>query len=563
MQVFKQLNIVADGETVYPIDVDKIIPCQFEPQVRRRQSFKQEEIEQLGNSIARHKLRQPILVRPLPSGELEIVFGERRWLAVKSQNQAKIKCFVEELSDVETVSLQYEENHKRQNINALDDAFYYKFLQDTEDLTVQDLADRFSTTKKTVRYKLSLNNLIPEAKQQLSDGHLPSKHAYHLATFPENAQEEIVRDGLAYRYNDIADGALPFEHFVERVAENIVRKLATAPFDTEDPRLHMTGLPCSKCPERSHDQGRLFAEIAKDDSCLNSQCFKFKTNVHLRLQRERIAAKLPNPENAPIEEKIKEVPLVTERKFTDDTPFTEKVITNENIFDDPQCEFSVPALSVDGAKKGCEVYRCTNSACEIHHPKPLTEQIILDDAELQEKEYEFEQQVKKLVREKVFAEAIKFFTDYNPFWTFDDLIQKLILNMWTSTGSDAKKFIRGILKDWKNVPREISAPDEIEEFIASLDKRKQSQLLFLLTFKTEGYYTNSSLDGLKKIAADYAATDWKRLDAKARLELAPEQFKPNAQDYLEQVLAGADCEPPHFWFTEEENFDAVELSIDD
>src|SRR6185369_9382847 len=107
----------------------------------------------------------------------------------------------------------------------------------------------------------------------------------------------------------------------------IVRNLANAPLDTEDNRLHMTGLPCSSCTERTGYKPALFDEVAKNDSCLNPACFKFKTNVNLRLQREEIAEQLPNPENKPIEDLVKRVPLVTERKYADQSPFTEKVKT--------------------------------------------------------------------------------------------------------------------------------------------------------------------------------------------------------------------------------------------
>lgn len=282
----------------------------------------------------------------------------------------------------------------------------------------------------------------------------------------------------------------------------------------------------------------------------------------MRLKRLEIAEQMPNPGNEPVERLVEKVPLVTERKYAEDTPFTQKPKTNQVLLEKPECEFSVLSLAIDGEKKGRQVYVCGNAACEFHNPSNVSE-IVLGDEELQQKEYEFEQKVKESLREKVFVEAIKSFTDYKPFWINEDLIQALLYQLWNAAGADIKVFIRKVLADWKGIPKPIATPEEVETFVASLDKTRQSQLLFLLTFKTAGYYTNSSPDELKKIAAGYAATEWKLLDARVRLELAPDEFKRDAQNYLEQVIAGTECEPPRFWFNDEESFDDVELVIED
>ena len=115
----------AAAETIILIPISNIQPSPLEPQARRRARFKPEEIETLGDSIVRHGLRQPILVRPSEKQEhknrqrvYEIVFGERRFLAAKAKGISEIKCFVENLSDAEVIELQYEENHELDGRNA-------------------------------------------------------------------------------------------------------------------------------------------------------------------------------------------------------------------------------------------------------------------------------------------------------------------------------------------------------------------------------------------------------------------------------------------------------------
>ena len=544
----------ASSDTVHHISLAQIVPSPFEPQSRRRAKFKPEDIENLGDSIIQHGLRQPILVRPLKSGGYEIVFGERRWLACKAKNLPRVKCFVEELSDAEVIELQYEENHRRQQSDPLDDAFTFKFLMDTHGFTEEQLADRFSTTRKNVKDKLRLNFLIPEALQELAEGALPLKHAYFLAKFSPEIQKIIVEEQYAYKWQNRDDGVAPFDDFKEEVEENIIRALANAPFDPEDERLHIKGLKCADCPERTGFEPLLFSDLAKDDSCLNKTCFELKTNVHLKLERERIAGELPNPKNLTVEEIVKKVPLVTDKYYADEKPLGEKLLTKQTFYEKPECEHAQAALIADGTRKGEQTYICNNGHCKVHHPKTESDSSGEGRAvwQLQNLERKFNEEVKEKVREKVFRASIEYFDDVRAFWAIADLVERLLVEMWNSTGYDTRKFVASIIKDWKDLPKDLFNREEIETFIAGLDKRKRSQLIFLLTFRNEGYLFGASQDGVKKLATSYTDLNYALVDAEIRLELAPEEFKPAALGYLEQIKAGVPAEIPHFWYSEPE-----------
>ncbi len=529
-------NASAKYETVnnvVEIEVKKIIPSTFEPQLRRRRKFKEEDIEALADSIRKHGLAQPILVRRVKS-KFEIVFGERRFLAVKKNGADKINCFARALTDAQVLELQYEENHRRMDNTALDDAFFFKFLMEKENYSEEELSDRLNTTIKNVRDKLILNNLIPEAAGELSEERLPLKHAYFLARFPPDTQKLIAREQYAYKYHDREEKAASFQTFVSEVEENITRKLKNAPFSTIDERLHIKKLICPNCPERTGFAPALFADLTPDDACLNRSCFEIKTNTHLRLKREEIAAQLPNANNAPIEQVAREVPLVSNRDWTDKTPFDEKTLLKQEFLDEPECIFSEISLIVEGAEKGQETYICREKTCEVHHPPKA-----VSDSETEKKEALFERKVEQLTREKIFAKSIEFFTDYKPLWMFDDLVQRLIFELWNSTGFDTRKtVILRLIKNWKNAPRHAHDADGVKNFIASLDKTRQSQLIFLLIFQTEGFYQNAPQDGIKQIAADYAGVDYRLLKAEAGVELAAPEDMELAEDLLTATKFG-------------------------
>lgn len=538
-------------DTAIDIGLKLIIPSLFETQARRRARFTPEGLESLGASIVEHGLIYPIIVRPRTDQgtPYEIAVGERRWRASVLKGLQTIKCFVRRLTDAQVVELQYQENHDREEPNALDDAFTFKFLMDKEGYTLEKLAKRFSRELRDVRKILKLNDLITEAVAEVADGKLPLRHAYYLSRFPASTQKIIVEEKYAYKFGDFGEGAVSYQEFKDEIDEHILRRLDAAPFDKSDPRLHIKQLLCGDCRERSSVETHLFPELDRDDRCLNKTCFELKTNVHLNLQREAIAAQKAVEENKPVEEIIKSVPLVTEKSFHNSPFGREKVQTNQILLDEPECGFSELSLAVGGGKKGQQVYVCKNDACDVHHPKPAVKN--LSQENLQKLEDEFDQRVSDRMRERIVIDAAQTLDDYKPLWMYDDLIQRLIVEFWWLLPAENKEFISKAIESWKDAPRARPYKWDITAFVKTLDKRQQSQILFLLLHSGED--PTWFVDGdfwLEKIAKDYLKADYKRLDAEIRLELAPEEFKIAANLYLQQVKNGQPAETPRFWLKE-------------
>jgi len=82
------------GEQVREIPVDLIRRCAFQP----RRSFDETALKELGESIAKQGLIQPILLRAVGDG-YELVAGERRWRATQLIGSHTIKAIVRTLSD--------------------------------------------------------------------------------------------------------------------------------------------------------------------------------------------------------------------------------------------------------------------------------------------------------------------------------------------------------------------------------------------------------------------------------------------------------------------------------
>lgn len=530
----KQTEHRFSADSVEKISILSIVPSDFEPQKRRRKNFITEKgklgIEELGDSIVKDGLLQPILLRPLAraNGYYEIVFGERRWLAHRAKGITEIRSFIQNLTDAQVIELNYKENHNRLEPDALTDAFTFQFLIDNEGYTEEKLADHFATTLKNVRLKLRLNELIPEAREELASGELPLKHAYYIATFSEVAQKEIVEAGYIYKYGESSYGAAPFDDFKEEVEENITRRLCDASFDTSDERLHLQKLKCGDCPDNSDNQPLLFDDrLGENAVCLNKKCFEFKSSVHLRLKQEEIALESNRNADVPIGTKIAELNLVSAKSHVDkkELPVKGKILTDQTLLDEPECEFSEIAMAVDGEKKAQKVYVCRNEKCPVHRPKPpAKEESEISEADLVAEKNKFEREVSNQLRTEVFTEALKFFDDVRVLWQFDDLVQKLIVAfLWETRYSSAQFF--STLKKLGYAPKDLKDRREVEKFAASLDKAGQSRILFLLACNDELFvnhgFTGSDAETaeIRKITASFTKLGYTSLDGAIRKKL--------------------------------------------
>lgn len=80
-------------------------------------------LEELIQSIREHGQKVAILVRRLPSGNYEIVYGRRRLLACRQLGQ-KVRAFVMELSDEEALIAQGVENNARRDPSFIERAIF-------------------------------------------------------------------------------------------------------------------------------------------------------------------------------------------------------------------------------------------------------------------------------------------------------------------------------------------------------------------------------------------------------------------------------------------------------
>lgn len=146
-----------------------------------RREFKEEELEELAESIRQKGLVQPIVVRPDPiAGGYEIVAGERRWRAAQRANLHALPAIVRELNDQEVLELGIIENVQRADLNAIEEAGGYRELIERFGYTQDQLAEVIGKSRSHLANTLRLLKLPESVQALVQEGKLTAGHARAL-----------------------------------------------------------------------------------------------------------------------------------------------------------------------------------------------------------------------------------------------------------------------------------------------------------------------------------------------------------------------------------------------
>lgn len=169
-----------------------------------RKIFDEDALAELADSIAKHGVIQPLLVRPMPDGSYQLVAGERRWRASRMAGLTEVPVVIKELSDDEAMALALIENLQREDLNAIEEAQGIKALMDTLSLTQDEAAERVGKSRPAVANALRLLKLPDSVIALVSDGKLSPGHARALLGFKDEQDiietaDLIIEKGLTVR----------------------------------------------------------------------------------------------------------------------------------------------------------------------------------------------------------------------------------------------------------------------------------------------------------------------------------------------------------------------------
>ena len=170
-----------------------------------RKEFDPDALAQLADSIKRHGVLQPLVVRPIPgTGTYQIVAGERRWRAARMAGLADVPVVIRELDDSETAEIALIENLQREDLNPIEEAEGYDGLMNTFKLTQDEISRRVGRSRPAVANALRLLSLPAPVLDLVKKGELSAGHARTLLSLddPDHMAllaSRIVSEGLSVR----------------------------------------------------------------------------------------------------------------------------------------------------------------------------------------------------------------------------------------------------------------------------------------------------------------------------------------------------------------------------
>lgn len=159
------------GDTL--LNINDIEPNRDQP----RKHFDEEALNELAQSIAKHGVIQPLLVRPMSDGGYQLIAGERRWRASRIAGLSEVPVVVKEMTDQEAMELALIENLQREDLNPIEEAEGFKLLMDTYNFTQEQAAERVGKSRPAVANALRLLSLPQEILDLVKTGKLSAGHA--------------------------------------------------------------------------------------------------------------------------------------------------------------------------------------------------------------------------------------------------------------------------------------------------------------------------------------------------------------------------------------------------
>lgn len=200
------MNLIPDEEQIVRIPLDDLHPFPNHP-------FKvldDERMLETAASVRNYGVLMPIIVRPLATGEYEIVSGHRRHRACELAGLDTIPAIVRNLNDDDAIILMADSNLQRENILPSERAFAYKMKLEAikrqgerNDLTSSQLgtklqradsvlAEEAGSSRNQIQRFIRLTHLTPPLLNMVDEKKLAFNPAVELSYLSEQEQELLV-----------------------------------------------------------------------------------------------------------------------------------------------------------------------------------------------------------------------------------------------------------------------------------------------------------------------------------------------------------------------------------
>lgn len=209
----EQLDDITTGEK--PVVVEKTVKVEVPKEItvklsmiepnrnQPRKDFKEEQLQELADSIKQYGVLQPLLVQKREN-YYELVAGERRWRAAKLAGLKEVPVVIREYNNQESMEIALIENVQRSDLNPIEEAQAYQRLMQEFGLRQEDIAQRVSKNRATITNSMRLLKLAEEVQQMLAEDRISGGHARALLSIEDpklqiQLAEKIEKDKMSVR----------------------------------------------------------------------------------------------------------------------------------------------------------------------------------------------------------------------------------------------------------------------------------------------------------------------------------------------------------------------------
>ncbi len=189
-------TVFTSGRTVVNVDITKVVPNPNQP----RTIFREEELDQLSESIKTSGVIQPILARMTKAG-YELVAGERRLRAAIKAGKPTIPAIIKDFSDEESIKIALVENLQRVDLNPIEEADAYNRLNSEFNWSQEEIAKKVGKSRSNVANMMRLLDLPGEILGGLKKNKITAGHARALLAAPKEKQLELYHQILKNKMN--------------------------------------------------------------------------------------------------------------------------------------------------------------------------------------------------------------------------------------------------------------------------------------------------------------------------------------------------------------------------
>ena len=186
-------------EEIVKVPLNELRSNPYQP----RKIFDNESLQELADSIKEHGVFQPIIVKKAIKG-YEIIAGERRVKASRLAGLTEIPAIIRDFNDQEMMEIALLENLQRENLNAIEEATAYKKLQETLQVTQEELAQRLGKSRSHITNMIGILSLPQNIQDEISKNNVSMGHARVLSKLSDASQQQtlldkIINEGISVR----------------------------------------------------------------------------------------------------------------------------------------------------------------------------------------------------------------------------------------------------------------------------------------------------------------------------------------------------------------------------